>query len=120
MAMEVAPDGQAWPHTNLADFLYIAAQRVPDKVCIETDTACYTYAQMVRMVESVRLVLRRALSRCPECQIPPVEDRPPFHRRRADEHAICIVLERGPECVAAVHAAMLERCVYNTFDAAEP
>jgi len=117
---DVAPDGHPWPHTNLADFLYIAAQQVPDRICIETDSGCYTYAQMVRMVESVRLVLRRALSRCPESQIPPIEERPPFHQRRADEHAICIVLDRGPECLAAVHATMLEGCVYNTFDAAEP
>mmetsp|Transcript_34692 Transcript_34692/g.112840 ORF Transcript_34692/g.112840 Transcript_34692/m.112840 type:complete len:1949 (-) Transcript_34692:95-5941(-) len=111
---------QKYPHTNLADFLYIAAAKVPDKVCIETDSGCYTYAQMVRMTESIRLVLRRALLRCPECQIPAVDQAPPLWERRKDEHAICIVLDRGPECVATVHATMLERCVYNTFDAAEP
>lgn len=111
---------QACPRTNLANFLYAAAQEVPDNVCIETDTACYTYAQMVRMTESIRLVLKRALSRCEECQVPPVTAPPHFWERRADEHTVCIVLDRGPECVAAIHATMLERCVYSTFDATEP
>mmetsp|Transcript_16123 Transcript_16123/g.35384 ORF Transcript_16123/g.35384 Transcript_16123/m.35384 type:complete len:1962 (-) Transcript_16123:274-6159(-) len=120
MSMSLSSLDNGHPHTNLADFLYIAAAKVPHKVCIETDTGCYTYAQMVRMVESIRLVLRRALLKCPECQIPAVTAKPDLWRRRQDEHAICIVLDRGAECVAAVHATMLERCVYNTFDANEP
>ena len=31
-----------------------------------------------------------------------------------------IVLERGVESIAAIHAVMLEGCAYNAFDVAEP
>eukprot|EP00425_Heterocapsa_triquetra_P000430 CAMPEP_0195058934 /NCGR_PEP_ID=MMETSP0448-20130528/6557_1 /TAXON_ID=66468 /ORGANISM="Heterocapsa triquestra, Strain CCMP 448" /LENGTH=1886 /DNA_ID=CAMNT_0040089121 /DNA_START=107 /DNA_END=5767 /DNA_ORIENTATION=- len=111
------------PETNLADFLLFAAAEVPNKVCVETEGSCYTYAQMARMVGYVRSVLRRALDRCEEvveAAASTDEEEPLLHRRRRDEHVVCIVLDRGYECLAAVHAAMLERCVYNTFDAAEP
>jgi len=113
------------PETNLAEFLLNAAAEVPDKVCVETETGSYTFAQMARMIGCVRKVLRRALNRCEEVVdaaelAAQADSAPAFHQRRPDEHVVCIVLDRGAESLAAVHAVMLEGCVYNTFDAAEP
>eukprot|EP00931_Biecheleriopsis_adriatica_P043101 TRINITY_DN24637_c0_g2_i1.p1 TRINITY_DN24637_c0_g2~~TRINITY_DN24637_c0_g2_i1.p1 ORF type:complete len:2003 (-),score=355.39 TRINITY_DN24637_c0_g2_i1:159-6167(-) len=113
--------------TNLADFLLDAAATHPDDVCMETVQTTFTYAQMARMAQAIRHVLRQALERiaaegaiefsaAQPLNYPP----PPFHGRRRDEHIILIVLDRGPECMAAIHATMMERCIYNAFDTTEP
>jgi len=81
------------------------------------------------MADAVRLVLREALAQSAGVQPPSaveavdasaLEEPVPLHARRPDEHIITIVLDRGAECLAAVHAAMLERCAYSTFDTTEP
>jgi len=124
-----APEAPTSPHTNLAHFLLAAAAECPHEVCLETEGACYTFAQVARMADAVRLVLREALARIADSQPRAAaegeddaapEDPVPFHTRRPDEHIVTIVLDRGAECLAAVHAVMLERCVYNTFDTTEP
>ena len=35
-------------------------------------------------------------------------------------HEVTIVLDRGVKSIVAVHAVMLEKCVYNAFDVGEP
>ncbi|CAJ1424033.1 unnamed protein product [Effrenium voratum] len=103
--------------TNLGELLLTAAEKKGEGVCLEVDTACHTFAQMARMATAIRKVLRKALQSL-ELQTEPGS--PEAHRRRADEHVITIVLDRGVKSIATVHAVMLERCAYNAFDVAEP
>ena len=70
------------------------------------------------MANAVRKVLRKALA---SLDLPSTSsDVPEAHQRRADEHVVTIVLDRGVKSIAAVHAVMLERCAYNAFDVGEP
>ncbi|CAJ1449156.1 unnamed protein product [Effrenium voratum] len=103
--------------TNLGELLLTAAEKKGEGVCLEVDTACYTFAQMARMATAIRRVLRKALQ---SLELPTEPGSPEAHRRRADEHVVTIVLDRGVKSIAAVHAVMLERCAYSAFDVAEP
>eukprot|EP00930_Biecheleria_cincta_P033996 TRINITY_DN23529_c0_g2_i1.p1 TRINITY_DN23529_c0_g2~~TRINITY_DN23529_c0_g2_i1.p1 ORF type:complete len:1742 (+),score=248.69 TRINITY_DN23529_c0_g2_i1:62-5287(+) len=111
--------------SNLAEFMLTAARVCPNDVCVETETASYTFKQMVGMTESIRSALCAAI-RVWETSggSKPASQRacavPEFFEKRPDEHIITIVLDRGAVCLAAMHAAMLERCAYNTFDTMEP
>ena len=74
--------------------------------------------EVARMANAVRKVLRKALA---SLDLPSTSsDVPEAHQRRADEHVVTIVLDRGVKSIAAVHAVMLERCAYNAFDVGEP
>ena len=59
------------------------------------------------MASSIRKVLRKALA---SLDLPSSSNETPdAHQRRADEHVVTIVLDRGVKSIAAVHAVMLER-----------
>ena len=74
--------------------------------------------EVARMASSIRKVLRKALA---SLDLPSSSNETPdAHQRRADEHVVTIVLDRGVKSIAAVHAVMLERCAYNAFDVGEP
>jgi len=106
--------------TNLAELLLTAAEATPDRVCLEVEGESYTFAQVARMANSIRKVLRKALT---SLDIPSASGEalaPEAHQRRSDEHVVTIVLDRGVRSIAAVHAVMLERCAYNAFDVGEP
>ncbi|CAJ1402176.1 unnamed protein product [Effrenium voratum] len=105
--------------TNLGELLLSAAAKKGEGVCLEVDSACYTFAQVARMATAIRKVLRKALHSL-ELPLTSEPGSPEAHRRRADEHVVTIVLDRGVKSIAAVHAVMLERCAYNAFDVAEP
>ena len=105
--------------TNLAELLLSAAEERPEGLCLETGSSCYTFAQVARMTTPVRKVLRKALQslRAPAAKEGP---EPKNFERRLDEHVVTIVLDRGIKSIVAVHAVMLEKCVYNAFDVGEP
>ena len=72
------------------------------------------------MASSIRKVLRKALASLDLPSSSETGQTPDAHQRRADEHVVAIVLDRGVKSIAAVHAVMLERCAYNAFDVGEP
>ena len=105
--------------TNLGELLLNATEARPKGVCVETEAAAYTFEQVVFFVAAIRRALRTALgSECSELLAVPPHLR--GHERLPDEHVVMIVLERGVESIAAIHAVMLEGCAYNAFDVAEP
>ena len=104
--------------TNLGEFLLTATEAMPQKVCLESEAAAYTFEHLALMVASIRRTLRKALLKLELPQGASAEIR--SHERRADEHVVIVLLERGVKNIAAVHAVMLERCAYNAFDVAEP
>ena len=105
--------------TNLGELLLNAAEARPEGVCLETEAAAYTFEQVVFFVAAIRRALRKALgSECSELLA--VSPHLRGHERLPDEHVVMIVLERGVESIAAIHAVMLEGCAYNAFDVAEP
>ena len=62
--------------------------------------------EVARMASSIRKVLRKALA---SLDLPSSSNETPdAHQRRADEHVVTIVLDRGVKSIAAVHAVMLE------------
>eukprot|EP00439_Symbiodinium_sp_Y106_P082882 s1547_g22.t1 len=105
--------------TNLGELLTTAALEKPDGVCLETQDGCYTFMQVAQMADAIRKVLRKALL---ALDLPTESDSeaPDAHKRRADEHIVTIVLPRGVQSIASVHAVMLEKCAYNAFDICEP
>jgi len=107
--------------TNLGELLTTAALAKPQGICLETQEGCYTFLQVAQMADAIRKVLRKALQ---SLELPTSgafdPSSPDAHTRRADEHVVTIVLERGVQSIAAVHAVLLEGCAYNAFDVGEP
>lgn len=105
--------------TNLGELLLSAAHATPDAICVETQTGCWSFAQVAQMAQAIRPVLRQSLNQVVQDTSEAVSQPLP-HLRRPDEHVVTIVLDRGVEAIAAVHAVMLEGCAYNAFDVGEP
>lgn len=109
--------------SNLAGFLLSAATRWPHAIAIGTETECLSFSQLAMMAQSIQLVLRQAFLACDtgsEAGSDRYVEELAFWDRRPDEDIISIALQRGPQCIASIHAAMLEGYAYNAFDVNEP
>ena len=104
--------------TNLGELLLTAANTTSENVCLEVEAESYTFAQVRQTCESLftfKIMISvhcflpwvhfqiAAWTDAKHCQTDLDLPSSASHQRRADEHVVTIVLDRGVKSIASVH-----------------